>query len=79
VLSCYAHTQRRTALFAAAAIPGRKGFELLAALLAAKANPNLYDPAVRRVTTSGSRSVRGLFHAKGCCTPTFLSQLASPV
>ncbi len=39
-----AHTQRRTALFAAAS--NRHGIKIMAALLAAKANPNLYDPAV---------------------------------
>ena len=39
-----AQTQRRTALFAAAA--NFKGVKIVAALLAAKANPNLYDPTV---------------------------------
>ena len=39
-----AHSQRRTALFAASA--GLKDIKVVAALLAAKANPNLYDPTV---------------------------------
>jgi hypothetical protein len=49
-----AQSQRRTALFAASANSSLKGsansslngFKIVAALLAAKANPNLYDPTV---------------------------------
>ncbi len=39
------HAQLRTALFAAAG--SGKSVEIVAALLAAKSNPNLFDPTVR--------------------------------